>query len=141
MDQVNGKVEWIKSLFIARSTMDIETDEGSSGRITFVTNFGFISGELYELLGISGSTVEEIAQSLKSHLPGGVDIFSIAEHLYNKNIETKNVFDAGKQIILKNVEIMYSNDLTQPIDIPMMAVFVDEIVGVIPAKVSAAVNP
>ncbi|SFJ82932.1 hypothetical protein [Thermoflavimicrobium dichotomicum] len=126
----NVKKEHILSAFNAVKHLS------DSDRITLLTNFGYVVASIAEIEELDFSTEENIINTFKTK---NVDMLSFIANFNREMIrrireeENWEITDRDKVIYLKDA-IIYSHDSNQVVNVPMMSLFVDQIVGVIPGE-------
>lgn len=127
---------WLMSLMDLRKMVNDITNSASDPSITFVTNFGYVTGEKYELFDVT------FDKDPKTEIKGMIDhanlfdLLSLTDsfmaYCLNNNVDVKEKND---MIFLKNVIVQYSNNMLLKIHLDYMVLFIEQIVGVIPGKI------
>ncbi|MGA4718848.1 hypothetical protein [Fictibacillus nanhaiensis] len=128
---INGKTEWIHSLSSMKKLF-VSTLNDKDPRVTFITPYGIIIGEINELKEYNFSE-EKIVEELEND--PNIDPFALVESMHRGRAifedENLTVTDRDKRIYLKDVTIIGGPNLPK-IHINTFMLFVDQIIGVLP---------
>lgn len=142
----NEKLKWIQSLYRAGEIINDINNRTDGVKITFVTSFGFIVGQLKEFTEYKLDSLEQFEENLreKIKLDGKfeIDTMTLANAIYKLSKDEQG--SENKEILhLSNAIIYCYHDNyidVLPIPIEQISLFLDNIIAVIPGEITIKIK-
>jgi len=133
--RINAKRLWLDSL------LSVTEMHNKTGKVTFITSFGYVVANRFEPIYLDFTNEKTIEESISKAVneKRSVDMISSADAFYLKRLENfeekdYNVDSVNLRIYLKDAKLYSYASMDKPINCENLALFSDQIIGVIPGE-------